>query len=131
MSNMEYFICKLMHDEFNKNKRRYTLRDYLLQESYYKYEFNGIELNKIYYIPYSYIIWPRGNNNIYAFSLPLPIVHERKKLQDEYRKFIEENRYGRIANPNGSLSIPRIQFTQNNGNNIKYASRRLLDDMGQ
>lgn len=130
MSNMEYVTCKLLHDEFNKNKRMCTLRDYLLQESY-KCVLNGDEIVRTYFIPDSYIIWPRGNNPGYVFSLPFPIIHERKKLQDEYRKFIEENRYGRIANPNGSLSIPRIQFTENNGNNIKYASRRLLDDMGK
>lgn len=37
---------------------------------------------------------------------------------DEYRKFIEENKYGRIGDRGRLLSVPRIQYTKNNRNTI-------------
>ena len=130
MSNMEYITCKLLHDGFNRNMSK--MNSECLSEKlqiFYNYAQNGFEINKVHYIPKSIMLFPRGQGFLSCFY-PTPI-YERINLSDEYRKFIEENRYGRIANPNGSLSIPRIQFTHNNGNNIKYASRRLLDDMGK
>ena len=74
------------------------------------------------------------NNRIYTIYEDIRnlfINNQQEQIQDdEYRKFIEENRYGRIEYRGGEISIPRIQCAQSNGNNIKYASRRLLDDMG-
>lgn len=76
---------------------------------------------------------PNKNNRIYSYSdiRNEYIKNSRKRAENEYRKFIEENRYGRIKYRRGEISIPRIQCAQSHGNNIKYASRRLLDDMGK
>ena len=73
------------------------------------------------------------NGRIYSYDDIIDSFTNRQqeKIEDEYRKFIEENRYGRIEYRRGEISIPRIQLTQSHGNNIKYASRRLLNDMGK
>ena len=36
------------------------------------------------------------------------IPYKGANIQDEYRKFIEENRYKRFRYSNGQISIPRI-----------------------
>ena len=76
---------------------------------------------------------PNKDNRIYSYGdiIDSAINRQQEKIQNEYRKFIEENRYGRIEYRGREISIPRIQCAQSNGNNIKYASRRLLDDMGK
>lgn len=73
------------------------------------------------------------NNRIYSYEdiCNSFINRQQEQIQNEYRKFIEENRYGRIKYRRGEVSVPRIQCSKSNGNNIKYDSRRLLDDMGK
>ena len=66
-------------------------------------------------------------NKIYTIQGKLDL----ERIQNEYRKFIKENRYGRVTIRNGQVSIPRIQCSKSNGNNIKYDSRRFLNDMGK
>ena len=56
-----------------------------------------------------------------------------KEIINEYRKFIEENKYRRIrpvTRFNGQISIPGSLSSQSNGSNIKYDSRRLLNGLG-
>ena len=75
------------------------------------------------------------NKRIYDKSVLISSIlsteDRMRKVKNEFRKFIEENKYGRIATPRGEISIPRIQSSESNGNNIKYDSRRLFDDMGK
>jgi hypothetical protein len=56
---------------------------------------------------------------------------KQERVKDEYRKFIDENKYGRITVRNRQISIPRIQCTKSNGNNIKYAPRRFPNGLGK
>ena len=76
------------------------------------------------------------NKRIYPFDLGLrPLIldtlynDKRELVENEYRKFIEENRFKGIKYRSGQISIPRIQCTTSNGNTIKYASRRFPNDM--
>ena len=99
---------------------------------------NAINNGQTYYVDDFEATYPITEN---YFKIPIhnngeylgyyEIENNQEKIQNEYRKFIEENRYGRIKYRRGEISIPRIQCAQSNGNNIKYASRRLLDDMGK
>ena len=48
------------------------------------------------------------NKRIFNFN---PYENNQEKIQNEYRKFIEENRYGRIGYRGREISIPRVQLT--------------------
>ena len=82
---------------------------------------------------------PRGSNRnlIYYDTRVLHKLfdfddnYRLEMIKNGYRKSIEENKYGRIANPGREISIPRIQCTKSYRGNIKYASRRFLNDMGK
>lgn len=39
------------------------------------------------------------------------IEYELERMRNEYRKFIEENKYGRVGNGRRTLSVPRVQLT--------------------
>lgn len=66
-----------------------------------------------------------------SWSLQCLDVIDAKEFTNVYREFIEENKYGRITNFNGQISIPRIKCSKSNGSNIKYDSRKLFDDLGK
>ena len=76
---------------------------------------------------------PNLNKRIYSETIWSEISTEQRirMVENEYRKFASKNKYGRIATPRGQVSIPRIQCSTGNGNNIKYDSRRIFDDMGK
>ena len=80
------------------------------------------ERKPIYLIPRGYIRSIRFDNYLKS---------KQETFIDEYRKIIGENKYGRITIRNRQISIPRIQCTESNGNNIKYAPRRFPNDMGK
>lgn len=63
------------------------------------------------------------NNHIIKLS--------KESLLNEYRKFIEENKYGRVKLGSRQISIPRIQRSKSNRNNIKHDTRRFLNGMGK
>lgn len=52
-------------------------------------------------------------------------------VKDEYRKFIDESKYGRIEFGARPLPLPRVRITQSNGNTIKYAPRRFSNGVGK
>ena len=51
------------------------------------------------------------NKRFYNFN---PYKINQEKIENEYRKFIEENRYGRIEYNGGAISIPWVQCAQSN-----------------
>ena len=74
-------------------------------------------------LPYFYKAWVRGAGKNYY----------KEKFENEYRKFIEENRFKGIKTITSfrPLSISGIPCAKSHGNNIKYATRRSFDDMGK
>lgn len=77
---------------------------------------NGIKPNVIYHLE-----WPRGgflSRNMTYYSVEFmrnffdsQIQYRQEQMKNEYRKFIEENKYGRVGNGRRTLSVPRVQLT--------------------
>lgn len=61
---------------------------------------SGLNRNLIYYTE------EMINGFIKQFNL-----QKQEQMENEYRKFIEENKYGRIGNGRRTLSVPRVQLT--------------------
>ena len=126
---------------------------YEIGDEVYEYEFpiclgsipsfvNKLKLSSIYGLI------PRGNFkrfSVYDYALHRHniyqnfIYHDPRSLDkcmqesyiNEYRKFIEESKYKGIKPRDRQISISRIQCSESHGNNIKYDSRRIFDDMGK
>ena len=118
---------KLMNIGTNKNGRKYDM-DILLSDidkninTIKKQIKNQILYGNPNYNPNKMDIYITGN------KIGSVIFEEKPKsfsinsagelCLDEYRKFIEENKYGRIGDRGRLLSVPRIQYTKNNRNTI-------------
>lgn len=126
----------------SKNKRKYDLKT--VQESFDRYiQLHEEEIREaINYYDLTGYDKKLKDLGIYAIQqrhisksswslIGIGINYTLKELTDVYRKFIEENKYGRITSPDRSIPIPRVKCTKSNGNNIKYDSRRLFDDLGK
>lgn len=124
----------ILHDGINKNRRKYDPE--LMRKSFNDYiEIHKEEINKL--IDNIYYEEPKSFEICYIQDLAIrnflynTIFAKERNLEDGYRKFIEESKYGRITVRLGKISVPIVLCPTGYGNNIKYDSRRLLDDMGK
>ena len=117
----ENYINFLKEKEINQTVIDTLIGDKILYDPP-TWSIRAIERKPIVLIPRGYIRSIRFDNYLKS---------KQETFIDEYRKFINENKYGRITVRNRQISIPRIQFTKSNGNNIKYASRRFPNGLGK